>query len=54
MLKRIADWMEKFSAGSMLIGVFQINFYAITLGVIALGVVLGLQRYLQRREKWQK
>jgi len=47
MLKRVADWMEKISAGSMLIGMFQLKWEAITIGALAFGVVL----YMQWREK---
>jgi len=42
-LKRIADWLEKISAGSMLIGLFQGNFYAAAIGALALLAVLYLQ-----------
>ena len=52
MFKRVADWLEKISAGSMLVGLFQTNFYAITIGLLTFGAILGLQIYLQRREKW--
>ena len=49
MLKRVADWMEKISAGSMLIGMFQLKWEAITIGALAFGGMLYLQKYLQRR-----
>ncbi len=31
-MKRIADWLEKISAGSILIGLYQNNMWAITIG----------------------
>jgi len=47
MLKRISDWLEKISAGSMLIGLFQGKVYAIALGLLVFFIVL----YIQRRQK---
>lgn len=44
-MKRIADWLEKISAGSMLIGLFQNNLWAIAVGI---GALVG-SVYLSRR-----
>jgi hypothetical protein len=43
MLKRIADWLEKISAGSMLIGLYQGNNYAILFGFLLVFVSLVLE-----------
>ncbi|WP_297219864.1 hypothetical protein [uncultured Desulfovibrio sp.] len=46
-MKRIADWLEKISAGSMLIGLFQNNLWAIAVGIGALvGSVYISRRFL--------
>ena len=37
-MKRIADWLEKISAGSLLIGLYQNNLCAIAIG---LGTLAG-------------
>ena len=37
-MKRIADWLEKISAGSILIGLYQNNLWAIAIG---LGTLAG-------------
>ena len=52
MLKRVADWMEKISAGSLLVGLYQDEFYAVAIGTTAFCGMLLLQGYLQRRGKW--
>jgi len=44
-MKRIADWLEKISAGSILIGLFQNNMWAIAIG---LGTLAG-SVYISRR-----
>ncbi|MDR2574585.1 MAG: hypothetical protein LBC94_09660, partial [Desulfovibrio sp.] len=46
MVKRIADWLEKISAGSMLIGLYQGNAVATLFGLALFCVVLVLQRRL--------
>ena len=33
-MKRIADWLEKISAGAMLIGLFQNNLWAVAIGTV--------------------
>jgi hypothetical protein len=43
-LKRIADWLEKISAGSMLIGLYQGNDFAIIFGLSLFGTILLIQR----------
>ena len=48
MLKRVADWLEKFSAGSMLIGWYQDNIQAITIGMVVFGVMLFIQHLIRR------
>ena len=48
MLKRIADWLEKMSAGSMLIGLFQGNATAILFGLCLFGAILLIQRRLEQ------
>ena len=44
-MKRIADWLEKISAGSILIGLYQNNLWAISIG---LGTLAG-SVYISRR-----
>lgn len=44
-MKRIADWLEKISAGSVLIGLYQNNLWAIAIG---LGTLAG-SVYISRR-----
>ena len=41
MLKRVADWLEKISAGSMLIGLYQGNNYAVLFGFFTNGVIFA-------------
>lgn len=43
-MKRIADWLEKVSAGSFLIGLFQNNNWALALGIGALAASLYMSR----------
>jgi hypothetical protein len=43
MLKRVADWLEKISAGSMLIGLYQGNNYAVLFGFFLIIVALYLE-----------
>ena len=46
-MKRIADWLEKISAGSMLIGLYQNSLWAIAIGVGTLaGSVYITRRFL--------
>ncbi len=45
-MKRIADWLEKISAGSMLIGLYQNNLWAIAIGVGALAGSIYMTRRL--------
>ena len=47
MLKRIADWLEKISAGSMLIGLYQENAVAILFGLLLFVAIVIIQRRLQ-------
>ena len=51
MFKRVVDWMEKFSVGSLLVGLFQNKEPAVVIGIVALSVMIGLQLCLQRRER---
>ena len=46
-MKRIADWLEKISAGSMLIGLYQNNLWAISIGVGTLAGSIYMTRRLQ-------
>jgi hypothetical protein len=48
MLKRIADWLEKISAGSMLIGLYQGNNYAIFFGFLLVLVALVIEWRMQK------
>jgi hypothetical protein len=48
MLKRIADWLEKISAGSMLIGLYQGNNYAICFGFLLVLVALTIEWRIQK------
>ena len=43
MLKRIVDWAEKISAGSMLIGIFQDRPGAVIFGLIVFILALRLE-----------
>ena len=45
-MKRIADWLEKISAGAMLIGLFQNNLWAIAIGIGALAGSIYMTRRL--------
>ena len=46
-MKRIADWLEKISAGSILIGLYQNNMWAITIGFFTLlGSIYITRKYL--------
>lgn len=42
MVKRIADWLEKMSAGAMLIGAFQDKIEAVIFGAVLIVVSLYL------------
>lgn len=44
MKKRIADWLEKISAGSMLIGLYQGNTFATCFGLLVICAALYLGR----------
>ena len=46
-MKRVADWLEKISAGSMLIGLYKDNGWALVIGI---GALIGCL-YLTRRQK---
>jgi hypothetical protein len=48
MLKRVADWLEKISAGSMLIGLYQDSDYAAIFGFLMIVVALTLEWRIQR------
>jgi hypothetical protein len=43
MLKRVADWLEKMSAGSMLIGLYQGDNYATIFGFCLIVTALFLE-----------
>ena len=46
-MKRIADWLEKISSGSILIGLYQNNMWAITIGFFTLlGSIYITRKYL--------
>jgi hypothetical protein len=45
--KRIADWIEKFSVGAMLIGVFQYNWFGFTIGTILFVMCIVLSKESQ-------
>ena len=46
-MKRIADWLEKISAGAMLIGLFQNNLWAVAIGIGALVGSVYMTRRMQ-------
>jgi uncharacterized membrane protein YuzA (DUF378 family) len=50
MLKRISDYLEKLSVGSMVVGMFQYNMTAIVVGLSAIIVSLFFTKLLQKRE----
>ena len=43
MMKRVADWLEKISAGSMLVGLYQGNNYAVIFGFCLIIIALYLE-----------
>lgn len=43
-VKRIADMLEKLGIGSMLVGFYQGNWYAVLLGIIAICACLWIGR----------
>lgn len=45
-MKRIADWLEKISTGSMLIGLYQNSLWAIAAGVVTIFYSIYLMRRL--------
>ncbi len=47
-MKRIADWLEKISAGAMLIGLFQNNLWAVAIGIGALAGSIYMTRRMQQ------
>lgn len=47
MVKRIADILEKFAVGSLLIGLYQQKFLAVTLGIAGVLACLYLTRRAQ-------
>ena len=47
MIKFIVGWLEKFSVGSLLVGFYQGNAYAVCLG----GITFIVAMYLQWRSK---
>jgi hypothetical protein len=47
---KIADLLEKFSAGSFLIGAFQARLLAIVLGVLSMTFCLALVLYVEKFE----
>jgi hypothetical protein len=46
-MKRIADWAEKISAGSMLIGIFQNRPSAVLFGLAVIILALRLERSIK-------
>ena len=46
-LKRIVDWLEKISAGSMLIGIFQDRPSAVIFGLVIFVLALKLERRMK-------
>jgi hypothetical protein len=51
MIKRLADFSEKIAAGSFLIGLFQDQNLAVSLGLLALAASLALTWDDRRRTK---
>ena len=47
MVKRIADILEKFAVGSLLIGLYQQNVLAVILGIAGLIACLHVTRRIQ-------
>ena len=47
MVKRIADILEKFAVGSMLIGLYQLKWPAVALGIVGLLACLHVTRRIQ-------
>ena len=41
MTKRLLDWLEKISAGSLLVGMYQNNLAAMFIGIITLTIILA-------------
>ena len=41
MSKRISDWLEKISAGSLLVGMYQNNLTAMFIGIFTLVIILA-------------
>ena len=48
MLKSTGDWLEKISAGSMLVGLFQGRNEAIAVGLVVFGVMLYIRWRLKK------
>lgn len=48
MVKRIADILEKFAVGSLLIGLYQQNALAVILGIAGLIACLHVTRRIRR------
>jgi len=47
MVKRVADILEKFAVGSLLVGLYQQNWLAVILGMAGLAACLHLTRRIQ-------
>lgn len=50
LLKRLADGLEKLSIGALLLGIFQFNYYAFSLGMIFFLISMGLTYFLEEYE----
>jgi len=51
MMKRGADFFEKFAVASFAVGLFQDNTLAVVFGVCSIITSLGVTRWLERREE---
>ena len=51
MVKRLADWLEKISVGSLLIGIFQSSWSGIIVAVASVTLCFYIT-WLERRLKW--
>lgn len=50
LLKRLADGLEKLSIGSLLLGLFQFNYYALGVAILSLSLTLMLTYILEENE----
>ena len=42
MIKRLTDWMEKMSVASLAVGLFQLQVWAILIGIVTFGACMVL------------